>query len=44
MVEKYAVGDYLKQRLELVKLELEETFKPKQEDREQQKLLVGDFA
>jgi len=44
MVEKYAVGDYLKQRLDLVKLELKETFKPKVEDREQQKLLVGDFA
>jgi len=44
MVEKYAVGDYLKQRLDLVKLELKETFKPKVEDHEQQKLLVGDFA
>ncbi len=44
MVEKYNVGDYYKQRLELIKLELSETFKPLAEDREQQKLLVGDFA
>lgn len=44
IVDRYAVGDYLKQRLDLVKLELEETFKAKVEDRQQQKLLVGDFA
>ena len=44
MVQRYPVGDYYKQRLELIKVELVETFKPTVEEREQQKLLVGDFA
>jgi DNA polymerase II large subunit len=44
MVQRYNVGAYYSQRLELIKLELSETFKPVAEDREQQKLLVGDYA
>ncbi len=44
MVQRYNVGAYYSQRLELIKLELSETFKPLPEDREQQKLLVGDYA
>ncbi len=44
MVKRYNVGEYYRQRLELIKVELEETFKPAEEDRTQTKLLVGDFA
>jgi len=44
LVQRYDVGSYYSQRLELIKVELAETFKAPAEDREQQKLLVGDFA
>jgi DNA polymerase II large subunit len=44
LVQRYDVGAYYSQRLELIKMELAETFKPPVEDREQQKLLVGDYA
>jgi DNA polymerase II large subunit len=44
MVQRYNIREYYRQRLELIKVELAETFKPVPEDREQQKLLVGDFA
>ncbi len=44
MVQRYNVGPYYTQRLELIKTELSETFKPTVEQREQQKLLVGDYA
>ncbi len=44
LVQRYDVGSYYSQRLELIKVELSETFKPPAEDREQQKLLIGDFA
>jgi len=44
MVQRYDVGAYYSQRLELIKEELSETFRPAAEEREQQKLLVGDFA
>ena len=44
MVQRYNVGPYYTQRLELIKVELSETFRPMVEDREQQKLLVGDYA
>jgi len=44
MVQRYDVGSYYSQRLELIKVELLETFRPPVEEKEQQKLLVGDFA
>src|SRR5712692_10176160 len=44
MVQRYDVGSYYCQRLELIKVELLETFRPPVEEKEQQKLLVGDFA
>src|SRR5438094_2295724 len=44
MVKRYSVGDYYRQRLDLIKVELDETFRPAEEDRTQTKLLVGDFA
>lgn len=44
MIKRYSIREYYRQRLELIKLELAETFKPLPVDREQQKLLVGDFA
>ena len=44
MVKRYNVGDYYRQRLDLIKVELDETFRPAEEDRTQTKLLVGDFA
>ncbi len=44
MVQRYNIREYYRQRLELIKVELAETFKPIPEDKEQQKLLVGDFA
>jgi len=44
MVERYNIREYYRQRLELIKVELAETFKALPVDREQQKLLVGDFA
>jgi DNA polymerase II large subunit len=42
MVKRYDVGEYYRQRLELIKLELSETFKP--EDPQQQKLFIADYA
>src|SRR5438128_3104839 len=44
MVERYNIREYYRQRLELIKVELAETFKALPVDREQQKLFVGDFA
>ncbi len=44
MVQRYNIREYYRQRLELIKVELAETFKPIPEDKEQQKLLVSDFA
>ncbi len=44
MVQRYNIREYYRQRLELIKVELAETFKALPVDREQQKLLVGDFA
>jgi DNA polymerase II large subunit len=44
MVKRYNVGEYYRQRLDLIKVELDETFKPEEEDRTQTKLLVGEFA
>jgi DNA polymerase II large subunit len=44
MVKRYNVGEYYRQRLDLIKVELDETFRPIEEDRTQTKLLVGDFA
>ncbi|HZY46498.1 MAG TPA: DNA polymerase II large subunit, partial [Candidatus Bathyarchaeia archaeon] len=44
MVKRYNVGDYYRQRLDLIRAELDETFRPVEEDRSQTKLLVGDFA
>jgi DNA polymerase II large subunit len=44
MVKRYNVGEYYRQRLDLIKVELDETFRPAEEDRTQTKLLVGDFA
>jgi DNA polymerase II large subunit len=44
MVKRYNVGDYYRQRLDLIKVELDETFRPIEADRTQTKLLVGDFA
>jgi len=42
MVRRYDVGEYYRQRLDLIKLELSETFKP--EDPQQQKLFIADYA
>ncbi len=42
MVRRYDTGEYHRQRLDLIKLELSETFKP--EDPQQQKLFIADFA
>jgi DNA polymerase II large subunit len=44
MVKRYNVGDYYRQRLDLIRAELDETFRPVEEDQSQTKLLVGDFA
>ena len=44
MVKRYNVGEYYRQRLDLIKAELNETFRPQEEDRIQTKLLVGEFA
>ena len=44
MVKRYNVGEYYRQRLDLIKVELNETFRPEEEDRIQTKLLVGEFA
>ncbi len=44
MVERYNIREYYRQRLELIKVELAETFKALPVDREQQKLFVADFA
>ena len=44
MVQRYNIRDYYRQRLELIKVELAETFKALPVDREQQKLFVADFA
>jgi len=44
MVKRYNVGEYYRQRLDLIKVELDETFRPIETDRTQTKLLVGDFA
>src|SRR5712692_10186073 len=44
MVGRYDVGSYYSQRLELIKVELSETFRPPAAEREQQKLFIGDFA
>ncbi len=44
MVGRYDVGSYYSQRLELIKVELSETFRPPAAEREQQKLFVSDFA
>ena len=45
LVDRYDVGSYISQRLELIKVELSETFRPPAAEREQQKLLlVGDYV
>jgi DNA polymerase II large subunit len=44
MVQRYNIRDYYRQRLELIKVELGETFRALPVDREQQKLFVADFA
>ena len=44
MVKRYNVGEYYRQRLDLIKVELDETFRLEEEDRTQTKLLVGEFA
>ena len=44
MVQRYNIREYYRQRLELIKVELSETFKALPVDREQQKLFVADFA
>jgi len=44
MVKRYNVGEYYRQRLDLIRVELDETFRPIETDRTQTKLLVGDFA
>jgi len=44
MVQRYNIREYYRQRLELIKIELAETFKALPVDREQQKLFVADFA
>ncbi len=42
MVRRYDIGEYYRQRLDLIKEELSETFKP--EDPQQQKLFIADYA
>jgi DNA polymerase II large subunit len=47
MVNRYNIRPYYKQRLELIKLELAETFKPlpvEKEEKVQQKLLISEYA
>jgi len=44
MVNRYKIRPYYHQRLDLIKLELSETFKPLPAEKEQQKLLISDFA
>ena len=44
MVKRYNVGEYYRQRLDLIKVELDETFRREEEDHTQTKLLVGEFA
>jgi DNA polymerase II large subunit len=44
MVDRYKIRPYYHQRLDLIKLELSETFKQLPVDKEQQKLLISDFA
>lgn len=42
MVRRYDIGEYYRQRLDLIKEELSETFRP--EDPQQQKLFIADYA
>jgi len=44
MVDRYKIRPYYHQRLDLIKLELSETFKALPVDKQQQKLLISDFA
>jgi DNA polymerase II large subunit len=44
MVDRYKIRPYYHQRLDLIKLELAETFRPLPEEKAQQKLLISEFA
>jgi DNA polymerase II large subunit len=47
MVARYNIREYYRQRLDLIKLELSETFKTlpvEKEETKQQKLLIGEYA
>jgi len=44
MVDRYQIRPYYHQRLDLIKLELSETFRPLPEEKAQQKLLISEFA
>jgi DNA polymerase II large subunit len=47
MVARYNIREYYRQRLDLIKLELLETFKAlpvEKEEMKQQKLLIGEYA
>ena len=44
MVQRYSIRPYYHQRLDLIKLELSETFKRLPEEKTQQKLLISEYA
>src|SRR5213083_3048895 len=44
MVDRYQIRPYYHQRLDLIKLELSETFRQLPEEKAQQKLLISEFA
>ncbi len=44
MVDRYQIRPYYHQRLDLIKVELAETFKPVQEEKTQQRLLISEYA
>jgi DNA polymerase II large subunit len=44
MVDRYQIRPYYHQRLDLIKIELAETFKPVPEEKTQQRLLISEYA
>ena len=44
MVDRYEIRPYYHQRLDLIKLELVETFSALPEEKTQQKLLISEYA
>jgi hypothetical protein len=44
MVQRYSIRPYYHQRLDLIKLELAETFRREPEAKSQQRLLISEYA